>query len=315
LTVGRNVLNNGTLTLSSSSGGNINVGGNWTNNSTFTNNSRTVTFNGVAAQTIGGSVATAFSSLVINNSAGVTLNTSTDVGGSVSTALTLTTDLTVTAPDFLNETGVTVANSSGLGDVLGDVRRTDVNATAKPFGNANVQIAVPGPAIQVDVNLAKGAPGGFAAAVSRGYSIVTGGAVSGATVRLHYLDSELNGNAEGSLTLWRATGSPVATWTDQGFNSRDGAANYVEKTGVTGFSEWTLAASPSAPTAVKLQSFTATRNGDEVMLQWRTGYEAHNLGYVVYREVNGQRVAITPSLVAGSALVAGNQARLRAGLS
>ena len=43
----------------------------------------------------------------------------------------------------------------------------------------------------------------------------------------------------------------------------------------------------------------------EVMLRWQTGYEAHNLGYNIYREQNGKRTAITPSLVAGSALMAG----------
>lgn len=47
LTVGNNVTIDGTLTLSSSAGGDILVGGNWTRNSsgTFTHNSRNVTFN------------------------------------------------------------------------------------------------------------------------------------------------------------------------------------------------------------------------------------------------------------------------------
>lgn len=310
-----NSFNNLTITGSlTAPAANMNVGGNWTNNGTFTASSGTVTFNGSAAQTIGGSAATAFSGLTINNSAGVTLNTSGSVGAS-NGILTLTTDLTVPDPIILTHTGTGVP--TGVGDVVGDVRRTDVNGTAKSFGNVNVQIANGGTATQVDVNLAKGAPGGFAAAILRGYSIVeTGGTVSGATVRLHYLDSELNSNAEGSLTLWRAT-APAGTWQDQSFNSRDTTANWVEKTSVDGFSEWTLASPPSAPTAVKLTSFTATQtstqNGDEVMLQWRTGYEARNLGYNIYREQNGKRVAITPSLVAGSALIAGRQTRLTAG--
>src|SRR6185437_1174962 len=50
------------------------------------------------------------------------------------------------------------------------------------------------------------------------------------------------------------------------------------------------------PTAVKLTGFTAVQNGDEVLLHWQTGYEARNLGYNIYRERNGQRVSITPSL-------------------
>jgi len=69
------------------------------------------------------------------------------------------------------------------------------------------------------------------------------------------------------------------------------------------------------PTAVKLTGFTAVQNGDEVLLHWQTGYEARNLGYNIYRERNGQRVSITPSLVAGSALIAGGQTALRSGLN
>jgi len=69
------------------------------------------------------------------------------------------------------------------------------------------------------------------------------------------------------------------------------------------------------PTAVSLTSFTAVQNGDEVMLQWQSGSEARSLGYNVYREQDGKRVAITPSLLAGSALIAGRQTTLPAGLN
>ncbi|HEY8188006.1 MAG TPA: carboxypeptidase regulatory-like domain-containing protein, partial [Pyrinomonadaceae bacterium] len=284
----------------------LNIAGNFTNDGVFNHNGGTATFNsGTGAQTIGGSNPTTFNALSINNGAGVSLSQNVTVNG----VLSLNGDLTTTTSFVLTENGT----SSGTGDVVGTVRRMDVNATAKSFGNPNVQIANGGTATTVDIDLAKGAPGGFATAVSRGYSIVaTGGTVSAATVRLHYLDSELNGNAEGSLTLWRVTSN---TWTDQGFDSRDTGANWVEKTGVAGFSEWTLAAAPSAPTAVKLTGFTAREKNGEVRLQWQSGYEARNLGYNIYREQDGQRVAITPSLVAGSALIAGAKTKLTAGLS
>lgn len=78
------------------------------------------------------------------------------------------------------------------------------------------------------------------------------------------------------------------------------------------FSDWT-AGEPVSPTAVNLTSFTATRDGDEVMLQWHTGFEARNLGFNIYREENGQRTRITPSLVAGTALMTSRSTVLRAG--
>ncbi|HKQ08912.1 MAG TPA: C25 family cysteine peptidase [Blastocatellia bacterium] len=70
-----------------------------------------------------------------------------------------------------------------------------------------------------------------------------------------------------------------------------------------------------SPTAARLDDFSATVEGNEVLLRWQTGEETDNLGFNLYREVSGQRRRITPQLVAGSALVAGPGTRLGAGRS
>ena len=71
-----------------------------------------------------------------------------------------------------------------------------------------------------------------------------------------------------------------------------------------------------APTAVELISFTATANKQgQVLLQWQTGYEVDNLGFHLYREVGGERARVNPSLIAGSALLAGPRTPLTAGYS
>ena len=64
----------------------------------------------------------------------------------------------------------------------------------------------------------------------------------------------------------------------------------------------------TAPTSITLQSFSAhsatDKNGaNRVVLTWKTGGEAHNLGFNVYREQNGNRVRMNPSMIAGSALL------------
>ncbi len=64
----------------------------------------------------------------------------------------------------------------------------------------------------------------------------------------------------------------------------------------------------TSPTSITLQSFSAhsgtdKNGGSRVMLTWKTGGEAHNLGFNLYREENGNRVRVNPSLIAGSALL------------
>ena len=64
----------------------------------------------------------------------------------------------------------------------------------------------------------------------------------------------------------------------------------------------------TAATSVKLKWFTALRGTDKtgasrVILLWKTGEEAHNIGFNVYREQGGERVQLNSSLIAGSALL------------
>src|SRR6185295_14401520 len=129
----------------------------------------------------------------------------------------------------------------------------DVGTTTRAFGNLNNQITN-GTAMTLRVLLVKSAPATFTAAVNRTYSLnVVAGSVSAATVRLHYLNSELNGNAAATLHLWRAAGSPDANWTDQGVpgSTQTGSDpnNWIQNTGVGAFSSWTLASAPAVPTA------------------------------------------------------------------
>jgi hypothetical protein len=67
------------------------------------------------------------------------------------------------------------------------------------------------------------------------------------------------------------------------------------------------------PTAVRFVDQHAYGQGNDVLIQWQTGYEVDNLGFNVYRELNGRRARVTPQLVAGSALMAGPKTGLTAG--
>lgn len=224
---------------------NFNVGGaTFTSTGTFVGNASTVTFNGLVAQTLTGDGVKSFSGLLLNNANGVSVaNSAQAVDASVLGILTLNTNLTVAAGAILQQTGT----SAGAADVLGTVRRTDLGAVARSFGNVNNQVTInTGTApSSLDFHLVKATPTGFPAAVKvvpRTYTLTpTGGAGISATVRLRYIDpAELAGGiTESRLLLWKdTTGSD--NWVAQG-GTVDAANNHVTHTGISSFSEWAIA--------------------------------------------------------------------------
>jgi uncharacterized repeat protein (TIGR01451 family)/CSLREA domain-containing protein len=223
---------------------------------TFTGNMSTVTFNGSAAQIISGNGAKNFSGLTINNASGVAVNNATPaIDASVSGALTLTTDLTVASGAVLQQTGT----SAGTADAVGTVRRTDLGMTARAFGSPQTTIAIDSGTAptQMDVTLVKMDPADFpTTAVERTYTLTpTGGSGISATLKLHYLDSELNGIPETSLIEWKKVGM---TWLPQGRTGAvDTVNNAVTLMGVSSFSDWTLSDS-SDLTATKTNNVSGT---------------------------------------------------------
>jgi peptidase C25-like protein len=68
-----------------------------------------------------------------------------------------------------------------------------------------------------------------------------------------------------------------------------------------------------SPTAIEMADFSATSTDKGVLLEWRTGYEVDNLGFNLYREKNGRRVLVNPSIIAGSAFTVGARMAMTAG--
>ena len=262
---------------------------------------------------------------LLNN---LTINRTGGAGSAtLGSPLTVNAALNLAAGDILTGAFALTHNgtSTGTTDVVGNVRRTDLGGAARQFGNPNNQISfqVGTPPTEMTVNLAKsrptGAGFGFPTAVNRTYTITpTGGSpIFTATLRLHYNDSDLSGTPavgeEAALDLWRFNG---ANWARVPKTLADPlTGNWIESSAVTQFSPWTLSANPLAPTVAKLRSFSATNYGGVTVLEWRTRYELDNLGFNIYREQGGTRKLITPSLIAGSALLVGSKTALTAGNS
>lgn len=78
---------NGNLSISAGNftapSGNLNIKGNFANNSTFTHNNGTVIFSGASLQTISGTSVTSFRNLTVNNAAGISLSSGVAVNATL----------------------------------------------------------------------------------------------------------------------------------------------------------------------------------------------------------------------------------------
>ncbi|MEZ5426657.1 MAG: hypothetical protein R2747_10355 [Pyrinomonadaceae bacterium] len=176
--------------------------------------------------------------------------------------IALLSDVTYAGPRIFNEgrlnTGAFTltlpcpTGTEGSGEIVGNVRRTNLAACSGPipFGSpfTTIQFTSGTPPTEISVNVSLNPPPGFPNAVGRTYLITpVGGSGYTADLRLHYLDSELNGNDETILQLFRNDGT---NWTLQGVTSRNTTDNWVEYSGVTQFSPWAIG--QLAPTAAEV---------------------------------------------------------------
>ena len=212
-------------------------------------------YNGSAAQVTGTGLPATVNNLTIINAAGVSLTASTVVTGT----LGLTTGDLTTPGAFTVSQPTSAPASTGTGDVVGTVIRTGAftGGTAYTFGNPFNQISVSGGVLPtpISVKLVKSAPAAKANAVTRTYTITpTGGSAYSATVQLHYLDTEINGNTEANLVLWHLNGS----WSSAGVNSLDNSNNWVQQTGIaagaTLTGDWAIGNAVGSATQVRVET-------------------------------------------------------------
>jgi uncharacterized repeat protein (TIGR01451 family) len=123
----------------------------------------------------------------------------------------------------------------------------------------------------------------------------TAGTCSQASGTVTCLLGTMSNGGSATVTLLVATGSP-ASFT----NTASVVADQNDPN--TSNNSSSVMTTIATPTKVTLRWFKAGYSGSDVVLQWKTGGEAHNLGFNIYREQNGERIRINPSLIAGSAL-------------
>lgn len=165
------------LTLSSNLGGDLQIGGNFIQNGTFTHNTRSVTMNGSSAQAISGSLNTAGATncipvLIINNSSGgVTLNSDLRVTATSGNVLTIQN-----AGSLNVASGVTLTLEGNGGSILtsGGVRTIQLNAANSAINITGTKTFASSVGGTLSINSAvSGGSVNLTAAVNFGSGVVT----------------------------------------------------------------------------------------------------------------------------------------------
>lgn len=297
---------------------NLAVGGNWTNNSTFTPTIATVIFNGAGTSTLGGLNVTTFYNLTLNTPA------TTDIVQLLKTA-TVTSVLTLTKGVFdLNSkqlfvsNGVAGAITRTSGFILSE--KTDNSSKLKwninnnltshtfPFGTAagsyipfilnltagnigSVTLSTyptpanntPYPTTPILVTNLYGSSGADNSAntVDRFWQIDKTGASGTATLTFTATSAEV-----GSILL--PTAQRYETLTNKWQSPLPGqtsTATSATVPGVTTFSPWTLS-SQSAILPIQLVSFNAAYTNPGVLLNWVTESEINSDYFVIERTID-----------------------------
>jgi hypothetical protein len=220
---------------------------------------------------------------VVTISSGSIANTSigTQAVGMTSAITSVTINETATPPAvpfviLIGTEQILVTNRTGASNPRTYTLVRAVNGTTAASHANGSAVTVVG---QLSAKLVKSAPAGKPNAINRTYTLTPFGTFTGtANLQLHYLDSDLNGNGESTLHLWKLSGS----WADQdptgASTTRDTTNNWVKQTGITGFSDWTLAGDSAAATLVVIKHVINNNGGTASAANWLLTVSSSNGG-------------------------------------
>jgi hypothetical protein len=283
------------------------VSGNWTNSGTFAQGTSTFVLGGTSTQSMTGP--TSFNNLIINNAAGVSLQS--DI--TVSNTLTLGSGNVATGPNTLTlgtsplSLGTLSRNS---GTIIGNLKRwcaastsTDVLfpvGTSSNYRPANLSFtAAPSGGGTLTASFVASAPGTTGLPVLDGvtqimtcsgngfWTLVAGNGLTGGTYSLDLTaDGFLNVSDFSTLRILRRANASSA-WIVSGTHiagTGSNASPVVHRVGLSGFSEFGIGSGSDNPLPIELHRFTATAvvHGG-VRLDWATLTETNNYGFEVQK--------------------------------
>jgi hypothetical protein len=267
-------------------------------------------FNGTGNNNISGSSSTAFDTLEIAKTGAAKLSLAQNAV--VNSAVLFTAGLIdLNNQNMILQPGAILKNETEATHITG-------------ISGGNVAISAPAPNNPVGYNLGnlgasisttqsmgilqilrshqpKANPGNAAAtSIQRSYVIMPDNNTGlNATLRFYYLDAELNGKNENTLTLWRSTDG--IHWNLAGVDNRNTSVNYVEKNSIASFSTWTLTDAATV-LPVTLVSYAAICKSNIATIKWATGTEEAGGRFEIERSTDAAATFVT----AGSRIAVGS---------
>jgi hypothetical protein len=263
------------------------------NNGTFTQTAGTVVFSGNSNAAITGTTPPQFYNLSLNKtSASLLLQNHISVNNQVQFTNGLLNlnnyNITLDAAASLNgenESSRITGATGGYIQITGNLNAPSavnpgnlgaVITSAQNLGNTTIR--------RGHVSQVNG--GGLGNSVFRYYDITPAGNTAlNAALDFNYFDAELNGLDENALIL--ATSTDNATWTNQGFDSRNTATSLVTKSGINSFARVTLSSPLNALPLVWSSFNTICVNGG-VTITWQTLQESNTKVFYIRRSSNGR---------------------------
>ena len=248
---------------------------NWSNGSIPSSTDNVGIFNLDTEPNISGSPT--FSSLYLGSGISTVLNS----GMTINASLILDEDLDLNGQTItLGSFGTLIENAGQLTGSSGTI------TTTRSLSNINENVAGLGAEITEDGDLGsttitRGHAAQGSAGIKRYYHITPTNSPSNASLVFHYEDSELNGQTESELKLYKSTDGE--SWTEQ-TSTVNTSNNTLTMTGINSFSWWTAAPSGSeGALPIELSTFTADIQDGQVELSWQTASETNNAAFLVYR--------------------------------
>ena len=299
----------------------ISLTGNWINNGIFTARTKTVTFNGATAQSIGGSASTSFYNLAIANTYGgvalgintTTTNTLTLTSGKLSVqgySLTIGTSTTngAISGGSLSSYIIAFDNSGTIGYLKQFINSAGGTSYSYPVGDASNytpltytlttgSLATADLTVYTKASRISGMNTEITQYINRFWRVTPTGITSSIyTISYTYVDGDIIGGTETGLlpikksgtTWYKPIGSSFTTGTAEGNGSVNIGTNTLTWSSLTTYSDDGAAVVGLVTLPIETITFSGKKVGKNNELTWETVSEFNNDFFMIEKTIDGE---------------------------